>query len=199
MGRSFGSAGCASKCWIREDKTKAYMIYSTAYQEGKCSKSLTWHFSPMSATSTLQKHIGHMGGEHWKLYLKQCTSLDIRPDDRATPKAVLEEQKEKFPNQFVFELHTIHLFFNLCTSTDAISPTSMASQWDQTMVCGRDALLCWKFNHQAWSCTLIAYLSWTYIDLLSLTGFFNCWFRVISQSPVIPGPVRHQWLSVLQR
>ena len=102
------------------------MIYSAAYQEGKHSKLLTWHFSPMSATSTLQKHIGCMRGEHWKLYLKQCMSLDIRPDDRATPKAVLEEQKEKFPNQFVFELHAIHLFFNLHTSADTASPTSMA-------------------------------------------------------------------------
>ncbi len=74
-------------------------------------------------------HIGHMGGKHWRLYLKQWTLLDIAPDERATPKAILEEQRERFSaNQFVFELQYI------CSSiyilpTDAIknaSPTFMA-------------------------------------------------------------------------
>jgi len=37
-----------------------------------------------------------MGGKHWSLYLKQCMSLGIAPDERATPKSILEEQKEKF-------------------------------------------------------------------------------------------------------
>jgi len=45
-----------------------------------------------------------MGGEHWKLYLKQCTSLGISPDERVTPKSVLEEQKQKIcGNKLVFE------------------------------------------------------------------------------------------------
>jgi len=82
----------------------AYLIYSAAYEEGKCSKALTQHFSAGSASSTLQKHIGHMGGEHWKLYLKQCMLLSILPDERVTPNDILEEQKGKTcANMFVFE------------------------------------------------------------------------------------------------
>jgi len=88
-------------------KPQAYSINSAAYLEGKHSKSLTRHFSAASATTTLQNHIGCMGGEHWSVYLKQCVLLNIVPDERATPKAVLEEQKEKFGPQFVFELQYI--------------------------------------------------------------------------------------------
>ena len=43
-----------------------------------------------------------MGGEHWKLYLKQCTLLSILPDERATPNDILEEQKcnDQFPQRW---------------------------------------------------------------------------------------------------
>ena len=71
-----------------------YLVSSAAHQEGKRSKLQTTHFSAASASSTLRRHIARMGGEHWALYLKQCMSLEIAPDEGATPRTVLEEQKD---------------------------------------------------------------------------------------------------------
>ena len=59
-----------------------------------------------------------MGGKHWALYLKQCMSLEIPPDEGATPRTVLEEQKDG--NQFVFlNYNTVHIH-SLVQTTDAV-------------------------------------------------------------------------------
>ena len=98
---------------------------STAHQEGKRSKLQTMHFSAGSASSTLRRHIARMGGEHWALYLKQCMLLEIPLDEGATPRTVLEEQKDG--NQFVFlNYNTVHIH-SLVQMTDVVKANN-ASQ-----------------------------------------------------------------------
>jgi len=78
-----------------DQKYRICRVCNSDYEGGKRNKHLTRRFSAASSSSTLRKHISRMGGKHWSLYLKQCSLLGIVPDERATPKPILEEQKRK--------------------------------------------------------------------------------------------------------